>query len=100
MRFQPAIPKLADRAEPGRASGVCRKAEARRRIGEPQRAVGSEALVRIAAGPVKEALLEEARRSDADALVIGRGAQSSAGGLMRDLTYTVVRDSPYPVASV
>jgi hypothetical protein len=42
----------------------------------------------------------EARRSDADLLVIGRSAQSNAGGRMRDLTCAVVRDSPYPVASV
>jgi len=76
------------------------KWEARRRIGELQRTVGCDAPVRIAVGQVKEALLEEARRSDADVLVIGRGAQSDARGRMRDLTYTVVRDSPYPVASV
>ena len=42
----------------------------------------------------------EARRSDADVLVIGRSAQSEAGGRMRDLTYAMVRDSPCPVASV
>jgi len=74
--------------------------EARRRLDELQRTVGCKAPVRIAVGPVKEALLEEARRLDADVLVIGRGAQSDARGRMRDLTYTVVRDSPYPVASV
>ena len=76
------------------------KWEARRRLDELQRTVGCQAPVRIAVGPVKEALLEEARRSDADVLVIGRGAQSDARGRMRDLTYAVVRDSPYPVASV
>jgi nucleotide-binding universal stress UspA family protein len=74
--------------------------EARRRLDELQRTVGCQAPVRIAVGPVKEALLEEARRSDADVLVIGRSAQSDARGRMRDPTYTVVRDSPYPVASV
>jgi len=76
------------------------KREARRRIEELQRTAGSKALVRIVVGPVKEALLEEARRSDADVLVIGRSAQSDAEGRMRDLTYAVVRDSPCPVASV
>ena len=56
--------------------------------------------MRIAVGPVKEALLEEARRSDADVLVIGRSAQSEAGGRIRDLTYAMVRDSPCAVASI
>ena len=76
------------------------KREALRRIEELHRTVGSEALFRIAVGPVKEVLVEEARRSDADLLVIGRSAQSEAGGHMRDLTYAMVRDSPCPVASV
>jgi len=74
--------------------------EARRRLDELRRQAGSEAPVRIAVGPVKEALLQEVRRSDADVLVIGRNPQSRAGGRMRDLTYAMVRDSPCPVASV
>jgi nucleotide-binding universal stress UspA family protein len=67
--------------------------QACRRLDELQRTVGCQAPVRIAVGPVKEALLEEARRSDADVLLIGRGTQSDARGRMRDLTYTVVRHS-------
>jgi hypothetical protein len=39
--------------------------EASRRIADLQRIVGSDAPVRIAVGPIKEALLEAARRSDA-----------------------------------
>jgi nucleotide-binding universal stress UspA family protein len=74
--------------------------EARQRIEELQRTVGLEAPVRIAVGPVKEALLEEARRSDADVLVIGRSPRPGLSGRMQDLTYTLVRDSPCPVASV
>ena len=74
--------------------------EARRRLDELQKTVGCEIPVRIAVGPVKEALLEEVRRSDADVLVIGRNPQSGARGRMRDLTYAMVRDSPCPVASV
>ena len=84
----------------GEQAESAEKREARRRIEELQRTVGSEALFRIAVGPVKEVLVEEARRSDADLLVIGRSAQSEAGGHMRDLTYAMVRDSPCPVASV
>jgi nucleotide-binding universal stress UspA family protein len=50
--------------------------------------------------PVKEVLLKEVRRSAADALIIGRTPGSDALGRMRDLTYSVVRDSPVPVLSI
>jgi nucleotide-binding universal stress UspA family protein len=73
---------------------------ARRRIADLQRKVGSEAPVRIAVGSVKDALLEAARRYDADVLIIGRSPQSGASGRLRDLTYAVVRDSPFPVLSI
>jgi len=70
------------------------------RIGELQAKVGSHAQVRLAAGPVKEALLEAARQYDADALIIGRSPQPGSIGRLRDLTYAMVRDSPFPVLSV
>jgi nucleotide-binding universal stress UspA family protein len=74
--------------------------QARQRIADLQRRVGSQAPVRVVVGPIKEALLEAARRFDADVLVIGRSPQSGAHGRIRDLTYAMVRDSPYPVFSV
>jgi nucleotide-binding universal stress UspA family protein len=74
--------------------------QARRRIAELQRKVGSRAPVCIAIGPIKEALLEAARRFDADVLAIGRGPQSDPHGRVRDLTYAIVRDSPFPVLSI
>jgi nucleotide-binding universal stress UspA family protein len=49
---------------------------------------------------VKDALVEAAGRTDADVLFIGRSPQSGALGRLRDLTYTVVRDAPFPVLSV
>ena len=73
---------------------------ARRRIADLQQRVGTDVPVRIAVGRVKEALLEAAREADADALIIGRSHQPGAHGLMRDLTYAMVRDSPFPVLSV
>jgi len=72
--------------------------EAGQRIAELQQKVGSQAAVRIAVGSVKEALIEAARQSDADVLMIGRSP--GAHGRMRDLTYSMVRDSPYPVLSI
>jgi nucleotide-binding universal stress UspA family protein len=74
--------------------------QAHERIDALQRRVGSQATVRIAAGSVKQALLETARQSDADVLIIGRGSHTGVEGRLRDLTYAMVRDSPYPVLSV
>jgi nucleotide-binding universal stress UspA family protein len=73
--------------------------EARQRIADLQRRVGSQAPVKIVVGPIKNALLEAARRFDADLLIIGRGPHG-AHGRLRDLTYAVVRDSPFPVFSI
>lgn len=74
--------------------------QARQRIADLQRRVGSQAPIRIVIGPIKEALLEVARQFDADVLVIGRSPQSGAHGRVRDLTYAMVRDSPHPVMSI
>ena len=74
--------------------------EASRRIADLQGTVGSEAPVHIAVGSVKEALLEAARQADADVLMIGRNHRPGAHGRMRDLTYAMVRDSPFPVLSI
>jgi nucleotide-binding universal stress UspA family protein len=74
--------------------------EARRRIAELQQMVGTDVPVRVVAGSVKKALLEAALGSDADVLMIGRSHQPGAHGRMRDLTYAMVRDSPFPVLSV
>ena len=73
---------------------------ARKQLDELQKAVDSAATVRIATGPVKAGLLEEARRAAADALIIGRSPRTGPLGRMRDLAYSLVRDSPFPVLSV
>lgn len=59
---------------------------ARRRLDELVETTGSKAAVHIAFGPVKEALLDAARQSAADALIIGRAPRTGALGRMRDLT--------------
>jgi nucleotide-binding universal stress UspA family protein len=74
--------------------------KARQRFSELQKRVESNVSMRIAAGPVKEALLDAARQSSADVLVVGRGPHEGVIGRMRDLTYALVRDSPCPVVSV
>ena len=76
------------------------KVAARERIRELQKTVGSHAPVRIAIGPIKDALTEAARRLQVDELVIGRSSEPGSRGRLRDLTYAVVRDAPCPVLSV
>lgn len=56
--------------------------------------------VRIVKGPVKEALIWAAQRPGADALIIGRTPKRGILGRMRDLTYSLIRNSPVPVLSV
>lgn len=73
---------------------------ARQRIADLQRIVSSDVPVRIAAGSVKKSLLDAARQSDADVLIVGRSSRHGSHGRMRDLTYALVRDSPFPVLSV
>jgi nucleotide-binding universal stress UspA family protein len=75
------------------------KEEARRRINELQKSVGCEAMLRVVHGPIKDALLDAEQQSGADVLIIGR-PESKALGRMRDFTYGVVRDSPFPVLSL
>lgn len=90
----PAQPNLEAQIRP------VEKEEARERIAALQKKLGSSAPVNIVVGSVKAALVEAAKRYDADVLIIGRGAQSGARGRLRDLTYAIVRDSPFPVLSV
>jgi nucleotide-binding universal stress UspA family protein len=93
----PDLPIQLDLEDQAESAEVQR---ARQRIADLQQVVGSKVPVRIAVGSVKDALLETARQSDADVLMIGRSPRPGARGRMRDLTYAVVRDSPFPVLSI
>ena len=74
--------------------------EARQRIEKIQEAAGCDAPLQIAVGRnIERVLVEAVGRSDADVLSIGRGPRGSAHGRLRDLTYLLVRDSPFPVLS-
>lgn len=82
------------------ASELQEQQNARQRLAELQSTVGSNAPVSVAVGEIKRTLLDAARQASADILVIGRGSHASGLGRMRDLTYTLIRDSPCPVVSV
>lgn len=75
-------------------------ADATQRLEELAEKVGCAAELQIVAGPVKEALLDAARGSDADALIVGRRLPGGGFGRLGDLTYSLVRDAPCPVLSV
>lgn len=90
----------ASEAAPEAQSLSEEKRKALERLAELQKRVGSDASVSVAAGPVKDTLLNAVRQSSADVLVIGRGPDSGADGRMRDLAYALLRDSPCPVVSV
>lgn len=79
---------------------LAKREAASRRIEELQSAVGSRARVSVVTGPIKDMLMAEARRLQADVLIIGRSPQSGALGRLRDLSYAIVRDAPCPVLSV
>jgi len=93
-------PGLRDKAGPLEHEQPDGNCEVAPQLEELQRSAGSDAEIRIAIGPVKEALLEAARHSDADVFMIGRSPKTGAFGRMRDLTYAVTRESPVPVLSV
>jgi len=101
------ILRLASRAAADAGANLCvihvtREAaaqDARRQLHKLLEKVGCEATLRLAAGPTKETLLEAARHSAADALIVGRSPADPVGRL-RDLTYSLIRDSPFPVLSV
>ena len=93
----PALPVQFDLEEEVQSA---ESQEARQRLDKLQRVVGSQARTLVAIGPLKQALLEAARRLGADALIIGRSPEAGSFGRIRDLTYTVIRDAPCPVLSI
>ena len=47
-----------------------------------------------------EMICEEARKAEADLLVIGRGADAGILGRLTGRAYSIIRQSPCPVVSV
>ena len=67
---------------------------------ELQKTLRSDARIVILHGAIKEQLLNAAKEECADVLVIGRKLSTDAFGRVRDLSYSLIRDSPCPVVSV
>jgi nucleotide-binding universal stress UspA family protein len=74
--------------------------DARVRIEELVEATRCKADIEVVSGPLKEALLCASARRAADVLIVGRRLHDGVVGRLRDLTYSLIRDSPVPVLSV
>ena len=68
-----------------------------------QKETGTRAEVSLTLGPAAEMICQEVRKTQADLLVIGRGADAGITGMVGRLTsaaYAIIRQSPCPVVSV
>ncbi|MDX1983128.1 MAG: universal stress protein [Bryobacteraceae bacterium] len=74
--------------------------EAAKRIGDLQKAAGTEADVKFDAGDVASKVSVLAKEAGTDVLVVGRGHSAGVFGRIRAHAYSVIRLSPCPVISV
>jgi nucleotide-binding universal stress UspA family protein len=72
----------------------------REKLGKIKRILGKEGQVLFAGGDVPEAVCSQARKLDADLLVIGRSPKADDAGTARTTSFTIIRESPCPVVSV
>jgi nucleotide-binding universal stress UspA family protein len=70
------------------------------RVASIQRDAGVEAPLRVAVGDVVPTVVEEARRENADLIIIGRRSLSEPFGRLRTHTFGVIQRSPCPVLNV
>ena len=61
---------------------------------------GVPASAQIAIGSPKDTILDFVDHTEADVLIIGRSSPTGSAGRLTDLTYAIVRDSPFSVLSV
>ncbi|HTQ54989.1 MAG TPA: universal stress protein [Bryobacteraceae bacterium] len=73
---------------------------AEKEIAALQEKAGTHAQVLISTGPAAEMICEEARKTSADLLVIGRGGEAGILGRLTSQAYSIIRQSPCPVVSV
>ncbi len=69
-------------------------------IAAMQAKAGTHAEVIMALGPAAEMICQEAQKSAADLLVIGRGSDAGILGRLTGQAYSIIRQSPCPVVSV
>lgn len=69
-------------------------------IAAMQQKAGTQADVVLTMGPAAEMICEEARKAEAELLVIGRGTDAGLLGRLTGRAYSIIRQSPCPVVSV
>ncbi len=74
--------------------------DVRAQIATLQREAGIDAPLCVAMGNISGTVRDEARRHDADLLVIGRGLLHETFGRLRAHSYAIIRQAPCPVVSV
>jgi len=74
--------------------------DAETQIATLQQKAGTQAEVTLTMGPAPEMICEEARKAQADLLVISRGADAGILGRLTGHAYSIIRQSPCPVVSV
>lgn len=75
-------------------------AEAKVEVDKIQEKVACNAEVMIESGDAPEVVCSAAKQVQADLLVIGRGSAAGVFGRLRANAYSIIRQSPCPVASV
>jgi nucleotide-binding universal stress UspA family protein len=76
------------------------RSEAIVQIESLRKAAEVDAPFRVAVGKLTEVITEEARREQADLLIIGRGSLPKALGALHSHEYGIIQQSPCPVLSV
>lgn len=102
LEFLHVVPRVSDwLALPGeRALQQQTMREACERIGAIRNEARLNVPLRVEAGEVANTVADEARRQEADLVVIGRGAISTTQGRLRTHAYGIIHSSPCPVLSI
>jgi nucleotide-binding universal stress UspA family protein len=72
----------------------------REEVGRIQQRLGKDGRVLFAGGNIPEAVCSQAKKLQADLLVIGRSPKADDVGAARTASSTIVRESPCPVVSI
>jgi len=72
----------------------------RAELDKTRRKLGNKGQILFAGGDIPEAVCRQARKLQADLLVLGRSPKADDVGATRSTVYTISRKSPCPVVSI
>jgi nucleotide-binding universal stress UspA family protein len=102
LTFLHAVPSFQDAPAPSTGSDL--QEELRKGVHEKfeslRQASGIGGRLQVTVGAAVETVLDEARREQADLLIIGRGLLPSPLGRLRSKAYAIIQASPCPTVSV